>query len=160
MICEICGKNFNNGVKVQIEGSVVSACANCSGYGKLVGKIETVKEKPKTPEAQARKYEMQDFESETALADDYGERIKKAREKRNLKQGDLAKLINEHESIVHRIESGRFEPDDDLIKKLEKKLDIKLTIKVDDALRLVGKGENKEKTLGDVVVIRKKKGGI
>ena len=156
MICEICGRSFNVGVRLELEGSVVNACDNCSGYGEVLSKIETVKEKPKTLEVKKPVYNMQEFESEETLADDYGEKVRKAREKRRMKQIDLAKLINEPESIVHRIESGKFEPDENLIKKLERKLDVKLMLKVENAPRLVGKTEDKEKTLGDVVVVRKK----
>jgi len=163
MICEICGKHFNSGVKLKLEGSLVSACDNCAGFGVVVSKISAVKEKPKSedwkPKTGNRVYDMQDFEFEESLVEDYGGRIKKAREKRNLKQCELAKLINEPESLVHRLELGKIEPGEDLIEKLEKKLNIKLTTKVEDKLPAGEKKREGEKTLGDVVVVRKKQGG-
>ena len=159
MICEICGKNFNSGVKLRLEGSVVSACDNCSGYGKVVEKISAVKEKPKVVEVRVPKYDMQDFEFEEILVDDYGARVRKAREKLDLKQSELARLINEPESLVHRIELGKMEPDEVLVKKLEKKLNIKLTVKTEGRLPAGEKKWVGEKTLGDVVVVRKKQGG-
>jgi len=58
--------------------------------------------------------------------------------------------------VVHRIESGRFEPDEELTKKLEHKLGIRLTTKVEEAIRNAAKTESGRKTLGDVVVVRKK----
>jgi putative transcription factor len=159
MICEICGKDFNTGARIKLEGSVVSACDKCVSYGKVVDTIVSIKEKPKVVEVRTMKtYGMGELEGETSLADDYGERIKRAREKMKLKQSELAKLITEHESIVHRIESGKFEPDAELVKKLEHKLSIKLTVKTDEAVRFTGKSSGKEgeRTLGDVVVVRKK----
>jgi len=158
MICEICGKNFNSGVKLKLEGSVVSACSNCAGFGLVVSKIETVKEKPKVVEVRTPKYDMQDFEFEETLVEGYGARIKKAREKRNMKQSELAKLINEPESMVHRIELGKMEPSEELIKRLEKKLNINLTTKSEEKIQVLEKATSGEKTLGDVVVIKKKQG--
>jgi len=156
MICEICGRHFNEGVKLKLEGSVVNACSSCASYGEVVQEIKAVKEKPKPVEPKKQVYQMQDLEEEEILAEDYGMRVKKAREKMNMKQGDLAKLINEPESVVHRIESGRFEPDEELTKKLEHKLGIRLTTKVEEAIRNAAKTESGRKTLGDVVVVRKK----
>jgi len=157
MICEICGRHFNSGVRIQLEGSIVSACDNCASYGKVVSKVVTVKEKPKTPESSAPVYDMQDVEPKETLVEDWGLKIKNAREKRNLKQSDLARLINEPESLVHRLESGRIEPNETLVKKLEKKLNIKLVMRMEDAERFTGTSGKSERTLGDVVVIKKKK---
>lgn len=160
MICEICGQHFSTGVRLELEGSVVTACGNCSGYGKVVALISTVKERPKKiVETKTRVYEMQDFESEVTLVEDFGLKVKQAREKRGLKQGDLARLINEPESLVHRVEAGRFEPGENLVKKLERSLGVKLTVKVDGVPKLVGKTGVDVVTLGDVVVIKKKKSG-
>jgi putative transcription factor len=159
MICEICGRNFNTGVRIQLEGSVVSVCDNCAGYGKVISRINTVKEKPKAIESSAPVYDMQDVAPKETLVEDWSLKIKNAREKRKLKQGDLAKLINEPESLVHRLEAGKIEPDDTLVRKLEKKLNIKLMIKEEAAERFVGSGGKDGRTLGDLVVIRKKKEG-
>ena len=156
MICELCGRQFNAGVRLEVEGSIVSACENCQNCGKVVSSISSVKEKPKPVEFKPSVVELQDLEEEETLADDFGERIKKVREKRNLKQSDLAKLLNEPESIVHRLESGRFEPDEELVNKLEKKLNIRLMVKTEGAPRLVGRAGGKEVTLGDVVVVKKR----
>ncbi|MDD5112030.1 MAG: multiprotein bridging factor aMBF1 [Candidatus Altiarchaeota archaeon] len=160
MICELCGRNFNYGSRVEVEGSVVSACEACARLGKVVSPIVAVKEKPKPVDVQKPVYEMADVEPEVVLADDYGLRVKNAREKRNLKQAGLARLIDEPESMVHRIESERFEPGDALIKKLEHALGISLSVKAAGAPRLVGRSGGVERTLGDVIVVRKKRGDV
>lgn len=158
MICEICGRPFTCGVRLSVEGSVVNACEGCSRYGKVVGSVATVKERPKkSEEVKTPVYEMQDLESEVILGEDYGMKVKNARERKKLKQGELAKLINEPESIVHRIESAAFEPGENLVRKLERALGVKLTVKVDDVPRIVGRQAGGEITLGDVVVIKKKR---
>ena len=69
-----------------------------------------------------------------------------------LKQEELAKKINEKSSIIKRIEEG-WRPPLNLIKKLEKFFNIKLTEKLEESA--LEKKINKEKlTVGDVVEIR------
>ena len=61
---------------------------------------------------------------------DYPKRIKEAREKMGWKQEELAAKMNERVSIIHKLESGSMHPDDALIRKVEKTLDIKIKEKV------------------------------
>jgi putative transcription factor len=76
-----------------------------------------------------------------------------------LSQEDLCRKIAEKVSVLQKIESGRFVPDDSLVKKLEYALRIQL-------LRPSSKtppAEEKfsrpmELTLGDVAVMQKKRG--
>ncbi|MBU4190217.1 MAG: TIGR00270 family protein, partial [Candidatus Thermoplasmatota archaeon] len=57
---------------------------------------------------------------------DYAGKIKDARTKTNLTPEDLGKRINEKKTIITKIESGNMKPDENLVKKLEKTLNIKL----------------------------------
>ena len=91
------------------------------------------------------------------ITPDYSELIKKKREKLGLKQEELAKKIAEKESIIHKIESGQFEPSVELARKLEKFLNIKLIEQHEEVKVSLGKKGEGAATLGDVVVIRKKK---
>jgi uncharacterized protein (TIGR00270 family) len=77
--------------------------------------------------------------------------------RRGLKQEDLAKIINEPTSLIHRLEIGRFEPSPEVVKKLEHALGVKLLHKSEDMGLPAQKGkEDGEVTLGDLVVIKKK----
>jgi uncharacterized protein (TIGR00270 family) len=83
--------------------------------------------------------------------------VKTAREKKGWKQEELAKKIAIKESLLHNIESGHFEPTDEMIHKLEKFLHIKLMMNV-----TASKPSNKNidagpMTLGDMIKFRKKK---
>jgi putative transcription factor len=160
MICELCGKNVNGGFKVRIEGSMVSACESCSKLGEVVSKviIETpkvkAKPKPALPEVTEHNFKA---EVEYEVVDDFGPKIKAAREKRNLSQEDLGKMLNEPHSLIHRVELGKYEPSPDMARKFEQKLGIKLLsphteIEAPDAAKT-----SDEITLGDMIVVRKRK---
>jgi len=69
-------------------------------------------------------------EESIEMAEDFPKRIKEAREKMGWKQEELAAKINERVSIIHKLESGTMHPNDTLVRKVEKTLDIKLKEKV------------------------------
>jgi uncharacterized protein (TIGR00270 family) len=161
MICELCGKNANEGFRVRLEGSVVSACEGCSKLGEVVSKVraEAPKPKPKPkaalPDANAPEIQK---EVEYELIEGYGAKVKAAREKRNLSQEDLGKILNEPHSLVHRIELGKYEPSPDMARKFEHKLGIKLLVRhTEEDMPLAGKSSG-EITLGDMIVVRKRGG--
>ena len=119
MGCEVCGKGTEL-VKAVIEGTVLNVCGLCASYGKIIEerKIESVKTK-----------EVRIGEGEEVLqilVDDYSEKIKKAREKKDLTQDKLAEALAEKESVIHNLEAGHLRPNDKLVKKLEQFLHIKL----------------------------------
>ncbi|MFZ2456559.1 MAG: multiprotein bridging factor aMBF1 [Candidatus Altiarchaeia archaeon] len=164
MQCETCGKHFIEGKKVKIEGCVAVCCNECARYGQVVGEIRPHVEPPKKPApAPVSKpvpslSKVLDSElSVPTLKEEYGKLIKDAREKRGLKMEDFAKMLNEPESLMHRIESGKFEPADALAHKIESALHIKLFEKSSSMILAGGRhGASKDLTLGDVVVVKKK----
>jgi len=133
MICEMCGKKVSNLKTVLIEGSMLNVCPNCARFGKPV--------KPEiaaTPVEIAQRLELREkrlrtknvFENiENELVDDYAKKIRDARTKMNLTPEELGKRINEKKTVITKIESKSMRPDENLIKKLEITLNIKLTEK-------------------------------
>jgi len=124
MQCDMCGKGFDTLNVTKIEGVEMSVCKECSKYGKFVKRIQ-----PEIKIKQSARREVKIApRRETAFAvhEEYGNRIKNAREKLNLKQEDLANKLNEKASLMQRIESGHKEPSIDMARKLEKFLRIKL----------------------------------
>jgi putative transcription factor len=164
MQCETCGKHFIEGKKVKIEGCVAVCCNECARYGQVVGEIRPHVEPPKKPApapvskpAPSLSKVLDSELSVPTLKEEYGKLIKDAREKRGLKMEDFAKMLNEPESLMHRIESGRFEPADGLAHKIESILHIKLFEKSSSMILAGGRhGASKDLTLGDVVVVKKK----
>ena len=82
--------------------------------------------------------------------------IRREREKRGWSQEDLAKKIQEKVSLIRKIENAEITPEPEVIEKLERVLDIKLRERVEE-VKVETKKIDLTPTLGDIVVIRKKK---
>ena len=139
MICEMCGKEMTSLLPVRIEGTILSVCRDCARFGdnvKAGNKQQTAEPSVIQARLQNRERRMktrdvyEGVEESIELAEDFSKRIKEAREKLGWKQEELAGKMNERESIIHKLESGGMHPDEALIKKVERTLDIKLKEKV------------------------------
>jgi len=98
------------------------------------------------------------LEEDYELIENFGEKVKKAREKIGWKQEDLAREIKEKESIIRKIETMEITPSLDIIKKLEKVLNIKLTVPLSKILETPPPPPRETSlTLGDAIVFKKKK---
>ncbi len=165
--CELCGRQIvGRSYRITIEGAELTVCNSC--YLKMLSRKMGGATYPLKTTPQIRKQAMvrpkskilrrtPAFDMEYEIVEDYALKIKKARERLGWSLNILAQKVREKESVLRRIEQGKLTPPMDLAKKLEKILGIKLlepTIE-EYSLKRVG---NKDLTLGDIVVIRKKKG--
>ena len=149
--------------RIELEGSMLNVCEKCASYGRIVAKLkqeETVKKNNRNQGFLGVPTEPKKKESETVqiINSNYPKLIKSEREKRGLKQEELAKKIAEKESVIHKLESGRMKPGIPLARKLEKFLKIKLVeeVELDDSGTHSGtrKGLSDELTLGDLIKIK------
>ncbi len=156
MQCEVCEKYIAEGKQVRIEGSVVITCPDCARYGEVLDNISSKKTKVQKPQ-KARENTSFNIEGDS-LKDDYARIIHNKRERKNLKQEELAKKINEPASLINKIERGRIKPNLKVAKKLEHILEINLfeTKSSEDTDDYSSSNEG-DLTLGEVVVIKKKK---
>lgn len=159
MKCELCGARIRHGKKIMFMGAPIIVCDECAVNGRIIGDVkEQIPEKKKKKQGSTNKeISPADFlgEPEYEVVENFNYKIKNAREKKNLKQEDLAKHINEPVAYIKRIESG-FIPPINVIKKIERFLNIKLTKKRESiVLPKIDKSKD-TLTLGDVVVIKKK----
>ena len=101
------------------------------------------------------KRDMFDF-MEGEIVDDYAARIRHAREEKGLSQKDLAMQMKEKEHLIRKIENSDLIPEEDVRRKLEKALEIRL---LDTPVNGGGEeGQGKlAPTLGDLTIIRKAK---
>ena len=119
--CDLCGKEKDLVIAL-IENTELNVCKNCSKFGKVKRKANIF-----TPIQKSKKIEKEPEEEVTErIIKGYGNLIKDAREKLNLKQEGFAKKINEKVSLIHNIESEHHEPSIKLAQKIEKFLKIRL----------------------------------
>jgi len=91
---------------------------------------------------------------EGELVSDYADRIRVAREGKEWSTLDLAQAIRERELLVKKIEKGDLIPEDDVRRKLEKALDIRLIDSAEDSTSVGGPGRV-TMTVGDVISFKK-----
>ncbi|MFQ6051888.1 MAG: multiprotein bridging factor aMBF1 [Candidatus Hydrothermarchaeota archaeon] len=152
MHCEVCGAEIKGQARVVfIERTEMKVCNRCKKFAeKNTMRIfkqplkRTIKPKP-------RKVSKEEYE----LIENYGTTIKKAREKREWTQEDLAKRLNEKTSVIARIETEKMIPDENLLKKLERLLEINLRQEMREN-HLGVASSARSLTLGDIAKIKKK----
>jgi len=167
--CEMCGAETADPNRVKIEGAELDVCDSCTDFGTEVQTDEepsTTSTKYSTSGSSStgssgsnsttasgggggRGDEM--FDDIEELAQDYDDRIRDAREAAGLSQADLADQLNEKASLISKLEHGDTLPSDTVQGKLERALDIDLTISVDDDTEWSGGSSTGEYTLGDMV---------
>lgn len=173
--CELCGQKIvGKTFKVTVEGVTLTICQIC--YMRFLSrkplKHVTVfpyisKKQFKEPRIPTSTYQRKtpstgkirsSLEYEYEVVEDYAERIRKAREKLGWSSEVLAQKVREKESVIRRIELGKLKPTLELAKKLEKILKISLLEPIVSEYTVRGRFKE-DLTLGDIVVIRKKRGG-
>jgi putative transcription factor len=169
MQCEMCGETIRGAPKlVRVEGAELQVCSKCEKFGTEVQQPRrvipahpavTVKQGKPVSGAPApsayRKRDMFDF-IVGDIVDDYAARIRHAREEKGLSQKDLAMQLKEKEHLIKKIENAELVPEDDVRKKLEKALSIRLidAPETETDKKVPGK---LTPTLGDLTIIRKTK---
>ncbi len=146
-ICEMCGSESPRLRPVTVEGSRLMLCDRCSKFGTEVKPVET--RRVARPGVRPRKGGGP-VESEYDLAPDYPERIRGAREAKGWKREELARRINEKLSIIEKLEKGKMRPDDRLVSRLQKALQVKLMERVVEE-QTAEKSERRPVTLGDLI---------
>jgi putative transcription factor len=149
MRCELCGKETELFTAV-VEGAQMQVCAACGSFGKVLRRAAPPRTAPVKQKAEPVQVER--------LVEDYGQRIRVAREKRNLTQADFAKLIQLKESLVHKLETGHFEPTIEQARKLEHALGIALVETREETMMITPRkdGAPAGLTIGDILKLKQK----
>lgn len=163
MECEICGKKIRGeSHRAIIDGVKFIACGECVKLSSSRQGVElrpALRRRPplKRPLLKHRRGKKEILEG-LELAEDYGSRVRRAREKFGFSREDLGRKIGERVSVLQKVEMNKMVPDQRLVRKLEHFLRIKLLVKPSVQI-MEGKPVQKprELTLGDIVSIRKKK---
>lgn len=171
MQCEMCGETVRGTPKlVRVEGAELQVCSKCEKYGTEVQQVRRTDLKIPARGAVAKpastasgapaqiwhKRDMFDFMG-GEVVEDYADRIKHARMEKGLSQKDLAMQMKEKEHLIKKIENAELIPEDNVRKKLEKVLEIRLIdapVETEVEKKVPG---SLTPTLGDLTIIRKVK---
>lgn len=162
MECEICGKPISDDpIRAKIEGSVMAVCSECAKLGRIQKKPPKPKfqskKKTKTNNNQPKKQFNRRDEPSDELVENYNTIIRQKREAKKWSREELAAKVFEKTSVITRIETGKMVPDNKLIKKIEKTLNVKLLEEIDNIdLNQFKSSSSDGFTLTDVVKIKRK----
>jgi len=155
MLCEMCGAESASLEPRKVSGSVLRVCTSCAGMGKQTSYRESVGHRAfvaQTLEKREQKTRYKDISSdEKVLVSNYGDVVRKARERKGLDHISLAMKISEKKSIITSVESGNMKPNEKLIKKLENFLNINLMEDVEETSSSYKPGSKKNFTMGDLI---------
>lgn len=131
----MCGTETARTKRVLVDKTVLQVCPNCERFGKALegpaktaaavpGNVPMALERRRQKMGQRDLFTTQGMQME--LVEDFGERIKLAREQKGWTRQDLGGRIGEREVVVARFENGSLHPQDDTARKIERELGIKL----------------------------------
>jgi putative transcription factor len=157
--CEICGAEVSGQPqRIVIDGSTLDVCKGCARFGKPEDKWSPVPKKmvPTERAFTVRRPRPRDhFKDLVELVPDFGVKIREARESMGLSPEELGARIKEKATLLKKIEREEISPEDEVRKKLERELKIKLTDQASDA-KVKSGGASKGLTLGDIASIKRK----
>ena len=157
--CEICGAEISGPPqRIVIDRSAMEVCKSCARFGKPEDKWSPV---PKKMVPVERAFTVQrpkprdHFKDLVELVPNFGRKIREAREIMGLSVEELGSRIKEKATLLKKIEREEISPEDEVRKKLERELKIKLTDQASEA-RTKSSGAARGLTLGDIASIKRK----
>jgi putative transcription factor len=153
----MCGEDAPIVATIEVEGARMRVCARCARFGKAVA--PPAEPRPAAPRAAPLPRRTAErpvpLESDEEIVEDFGERVRVARERKRVSLDDLARAVNEKKSLLAKVETGAFHPDPQLARKLEAALGIKLREKVEEVHAPKGAARG-GLTIGDLIKMQKK----
>jgi putative transcription factor len=167
MRCEVCGRKIMGPpFKVMIEGAKMLVCGECAKLGSVAWEDKTeprmkkiVRRLPR-PAVAPRKQPSLAVDESFELIDDFGAKIRQAREKLGMSHEDLGKKISEKVSVLRKIEIGKMTPNNLLTEKLQHALRIKLMVPVSEPkvpAKALASSRPSAPTLGDIAMVKREK---
>ena len=162
MGCDMCGADGELFV-CAVEGVDMQLCNNCKIYGEIKRRIPTAKEIIKEEKRSIREERRPttrttntiNEQSTEIVIEDFGKKIKVAREARGLTQEELAKRLAIKESKLHKYETGSFVPTMDMIHSLERALGITLTESYVEKKQEINRTTSGPLTIADMIKRKK-----
>ncbi|MDY6770377.1 MAG: multiprotein bridging factor aMBF1 [Candidatus Nanohaloarchaea archaeon] len=160
MQCEMCGQDAEL-KKTKVEGAVLKLCEECRETGEVMETSSSSSSSSSGRSKSKSRKRSKPREQREELVRDFDKRVKEARESEELSIEDLADMLNEKESVIHRIESGKLKPDKRLAQKIKNQLEIELYEEVSetDYEAADASSSNDTATIGDVADVTTKEEG-
>jgi putative transcription factor len=157
--CEICGAEISGlPQRIVIDRSTLDVCKSCARFGKPEDKWTPVPRKM-VPVERAfivkRPQPRDHFKDLVELVPEFGRKIRNAREALGMSPEQLGVRIKEKATLLKKIEREDISPEDEVRKKLEKELNIKLTDQASES-RVKAGSAGRGLTLGDIASIKRK----
>ncbi len=169
MQCEVCGRQIlGKPYKTIIEGARLVVCSECAKLGSMSWELKTPRQvKPATKVRKPQKEQIKvlakrqpPLEPALELVEDFGKRIRQARETQGLSHEDLGRKLNEKVSVLKKLESQKMRPDNKLVEKLQHVLKVKLLVPATEEKLpkklLTAASPSRTITLGDLIKNKEK----
>jgi putative transcription factor len=149
-----------------IEGAKMLVCGECAKLGsvswesKTEPRMKKIAKRLPQPMIAPRRQPSIVVEESVELVDDFGAKIRQAREKLGLDHEDLGKKISEKVSVLRKIESSKMAPNNLLVEKLQHALKVKLMVPVSEPKvpsKVLVSSRPSAPTLGDIAQVKKEK---
>jgi len=163
MRCEVCGREILGQPQRRIiEGARLTVCSRCASFGQSEwspGKPTPTKAPPRSqsqgiPPPRPRPRNDVESVEQLQLVEDYGAQIRKARQRLGFSEKDLAKKMQEKESVVKNLEKQELTPDNKLISKIRRYLSIDIVEHTESAGSQITAKPTGAKTIGDMLKMK------
>tara|TARA_Y100000310_G_scaffold239125_1_gene242683 strand:- start:617 stop:1063 length:447 start_codon:yes stop_codon:yes gene_type:complete len=148
MGCDLCGKEGSL-VVAKIEGTELNVCSSCGQHGKVIRTVQGIVVAPKQVVRESGPEVMQ------LVVEDYGKRIRGKRDSLGLTQEKFSQQLNEKESVIQHLETGKGGLSLELARKLERKLGITLVEEYTDTKEGGTVSKSQGLTIGDMIKVKK-----
>jgi len=165
MRCEVCGREIiGKPHYVIIEGAKLITCGECAKLGSgewspkpSVSSLDTKMRISRIPKRKATVKNI-DIQEDVTVIENFGSLVRNARQKMGLSQEDLGRKIGEKTSVIKKIEVEKIIPHEQLARKLEHALGIKLLVPVvEPEVPAPLHPTRREVTLGEIVQLKESK---
>lgn len=161
MRCEVCGTEIRGQPHYRIiEGGRMTVCGRCAKFGSADWDPTQVRARTRSsrrgiPAPRRPRSEVEAAEY-LELVEDFGQKIKKARQKMGMTVEDFAKKIGEKESVIKKLEKEELSPDIKLVRKIRNALNIEILVEGAPASVPVAARPSTGRTLGDIMKLSRK----
>lgn len=156
MRCEVCGDEIRGQPHRRIiEGGRMTVCGRCASFGTSEWSPSMPRERPRGRPAPRRPRSEVEAAETLGMVDDYGAKIRKARQGMGMTVEDFARKINEKESVIKKLEQEELTPNNKLVTKVNRALNIQLMERATTTTGPVLSRPIRSRTLGDLVDLKK-----